>query len=223
MKNPLNSRFFSFPLGLVLVLSPAAWGASADPLSTSKKPTSKLNSPKLDQDANSAEKKIMFESLQPAEVDPIESTPSDELILPTRKFAYKAVLAGFGFWFGNFTENPPGTTVYGQLAFSFYQRERVGYDMGLELLQTGHLGVFATKKWLFQILKNYEPYFSVGGGALFKPSEAIGSLININRYQIRLNAGLEDVFELRRRLRSELGLGIGLLGLSYHLQISYTF
>lgn len=68
-----------------------------------------------------------------------------------------------------------------------------------------------------------EPYWSLGVGSFYRSSEQLASLVNFERYHLRLGGGFEDLLGLQRRLRAEALLRLSPLGLSAELNLGWTW
>lgn len=68
-----------------------------------------------------------------------------------------------------------------------------------------------------------EPYWSLGVGSFYRSSEQLASLVNFERYHLRLGGGFEDLLGRQRRLRAEALLRLSPLGLSAELNLGWTW
>ena len=170
------------------------------------------------------EKKVLLESTSPTEVgDPPESFSDDTLIV-TRPFALSAWTVGGGFWFGNLEERETASTAaFTSLTKTNYNLDETAQEVGVQILSVNLIGANWGFKWLTSVGQGQEMYYKAGFGALYLPSENIGTLINYRRYYISGSWGFEDLFNLQRHLRGDVTGTFSPLGFTLQFNLGFVF
>lgn len=144
-------------------------------------------------------------------------------LIPTRSNADHTLTFSLGTIAGSLSEEGENTNA---TFLGISQTKDLGlltaHEFGVEILDNGQMGAHLARKKLMRLGENFEPYYKVGVGALYKSTEGFGSLVNYKRYQGRASIGLDDIMGWKRRLRGEVGIAYGFLGLTYQAWLGYS-
>jgi hypothetical protein len=110
-----------------------------------------------------------------------------------------------------------------QFVYSQYSGNLTAEELGLEISQLGLAGWNIGWKKLWFLSEWNEPFYKVSIASLYKPSETFASLINADRYQLRIHLGLDDFLSQQRNLKVETFFAHGLLGNSMGALLGYRF
>jgi hypothetical protein len=207
---------------LVLVF---AWNLSALAApSTDVKPKKINPSGRQSHQPADPEKKVQLESTSPTDVGAPPGQFSDDALISTRPFALNAWTAGAGFWFGNLEERETmSIAMFTSLTKTNYNLDETAQEFGVQILSSNLLGASWGFKWLPSIGFGQEMFYKAGFGALYMPSENIGTLINYRRYYISGSWGFEDLFKLQRHLRGDLTGTLSPLGITIQFNLGFVF
>lgn len=103
-----------------------------------------------------------------------------------------------------------------------YNSEDTAQEYGIEFTRLDLLGVNWGFKWLCCYGANYEPFYKLGIAAFYDPEDKLANFINFERYLLRGSVGLENLFNLRRRLRAEATVGVGPQGFTFGSNLIYV-
>ncbi|GIL18459.1 MAG: hypothetical protein BroJett040_22100 [Oligoflexia bacterium] len=217
----LHSLFHFLTLVLVLGISSAGFSAPESSFIPEAADPKKVLIPN---DQISTENTTPLDSTQPSQTAPPPEGKSEGPLVATRRAALQTHTITLGYWSGPLTAfDEYEHQYYAGYVGSFYRDAQLAQELTLEGTQSGLLGWSAGFKWIQDLGRNYEPFYKVALGALYKPGEGIGTLINWNRYQVRASVGVEDLFRFRRHFRGELGGTWSGLGLTYFVNLGYAF
>ena len=131
--------------------------------------------------------------------------------------------SSLGYWKGHLEDfYSVKSTTYLAFTQTNYNPNFTAQEYGLQLTDIGLVGAHAGIKSTPWLGENWEPFFKGSLGALFKPSESIGSIINFDRYQLQFTTGFEDLFSFHRKFRLELGFARSNMGYSYLVGLGYV-
>lgn len=171
-------------------------------------------------------KSVQLDAFQPAgtppDADDTDSVPHEELIFSTRN-PMPLISATLGLWSGNFGDAESATSLFGGITRTSYKLEDQAWEYGLQLLQTGYLGIDGGKKFILSPYKWNEPFVKFGIGSLWKSNEGLSTFTNIYRYQMRFEAGFEDLMQLKRRWRTTACFAWGLNGAAFAISTGFSF
>lgn len=218
----LHSLFHFLTLVLVLTVNSISLSAPETSFTPTSADPKKVLTPQEPQAHH--ENVTPLDSAQPTQTLPPPPGKDEGPLVPTRRAALQTHTIALGYWAGPLTTfDEDQYQSYLSYIGSFYHSAQLAQEISIEGTQTGLLGWSAGYKWIQDLGRNYEPFYKFSLGALYSPSEGIGTLINWNRYQVRVSVGLEDLFKLKRHFRSELGGTWSGLGLTYYVNVGYAY
>ncbi len=145
-------------------------------------------------------------------------------LIAYRKKSQKTLTAALGGMSGTLVDDSEiRSSRFLGLSQTNYNHDMTAQNFGLELLENGQVGAHLGFRKSIVWGDWFEPYVQWGVGSLFKTSEGPGSLINYQRYQARLHFGFEDLFNLKRNIRADIGIAQSPIGFSYQYSIGYVF
>jgi hypothetical protein len=161
------------------------------------------------------------------QVTPRENPPSPEeleRIQATRFVREKTWNVAAGLWSGVLQEKEAAiSTQVLSLTQTSMNEDESSYEYGVDVTAKGHFGWHGQYKEYCCMGQWFEPYWTVGIGGLYKPSELLAGLIKPSSYQVQAGGGLEDLFRAERRIRVELLIAQGLPGTSFLVRFGYAF
>lgn len=166
----------------------------------------------------------LMESTQITTTPGMVTTNGDTPLIPTRKLTDEAVFLVTGLWRGSVVDNGLNDNIaYFRIGKSVYDGPTLANEYTLDLSTSGNFGWSAGYKFLQDLGKNYEPYLKVALGALYASNERLGTFINWERYQLRGEIGCDDLFQMQRSLRAELGVSWSGYGMGLYGGLAYAF
>lgn len=172
--------------------------------------------------APSPHKSYELESVELRE-QPAQSTLNRPEFLPTRVVRQHSRVFSAGIWSGTLKNRDAETASGLNLDVQNDNINETGQSYGVSVLSNGVLGLHGDYHINCCLGAHYEPFWGLGVGSLWDPSESLVSFVNIDRYQIRFRGGFEDMFNLKRRLRLETVVQWGTLGFSGFLTLGWTW
>jgi hypothetical protein len=170
------------------------------------------------------EKKVQMESTSPTDVGEPPSIYSEDVLIATRPFALNAWTVGGGFWYGNLEERESASlAVFYSLTKTNYNLDETAQETSVQILSTNLVGANWGFKWLTSVGQGQEMYYKSGFGALYMPSENIGTLINYRRYYISGSWGFENLYKLQRRVRADITATLSPIGLTFQFNLGFVF
>jgi len=120
-------------------------------------------------------------------------------------------------------KEPSETAQILSLNYGVSGHDEQAFEGGLDLTTKSRFG-FHWQYKKFCCLGSYaEPYWTLGGAALYPTSNLLAQVADPNSYQLQAGIGLDDVGGLNRRWKLELLVGQGLLGTSIFGRLGYVF
>jgi hypothetical protein len=159
----------------------------------------------------------------PDSIDTHPATGHESPIYPSRRFSAQDTAVGLGIWTGQLsTSGVYETDEYFRYTMTFYDSATFAHEYNFTVTSNSLVGWTGGYKKLFDLGERNEPFVAVHGGALYQPSESFATLINWQRYQLSVEAGLEDLFHQRRHFRAQLGLSLSTLGFGEYLGFTFV-
>jgi hypothetical protein len=152
--------------------------------------------------------------------DPSEESP----VIATRRLAQEATFISLGIWEGSVVDQGLNDNlVYVRIGKSIYDQPSIATEFTFDMTTQGYFGWSTGYKFLQDLGRNYEPYLKGAIAALYATNEGLGTFITWQRYQIRGEIGCDDLFEMGRSLRGELGLSWSGYGIGVYGGLGYAF
>ena len=85
------------------------------------------------------------------------------------------------------------------------------------------LGLRAGRRWEIDFSTQYEPYMKLWVQQALEVGRFPAGLVDLRRWKAGGALGLADLFEIQRKLNFEAGLGWGLNGPGFYLQLGSAF
>lgn len=189
-------------------------------------PSSALSKKKTDlksENASSEPKPYEMESLS---MEPLKGDIPQGIrgkMVPSRQVRKHSRSLMAGYWSGALVEKESESSLGATLIVQNENRNESAQSYGLSILTNRSFGLH----WDYQIHccmgDYYEPNWGLGIGSLWSTEDSLANIANIERYQLRLRGGFEDLFNFNRRLRGEVILKVSPLGFSVQAGLGWTW
>lgn len=93
-----------------------------------------------------------------------------------------------------------------------YQENKTAYGYSIELSSEEVIGLESNYRWIFSDFIGGEPYLGTGLVLMLEPEDQLGNFIDYKRYYVQGTLGLDNLFQMRRMFKVELGARVGASG-----------
>lgn len=159
--------------------------------------------------------------------DPLSIPPSDDefLYATQKKLGINEIAISSAYLVGPLIENTSSAEAISAFGLRYSRKTsyKNQYDFEINIASNSYYPI--SYGYRTDCCQNIFPalYYKLGVGSTFRSTDGTANLTEFRRYKIIAAIGNNDILNINRHIQMELGLGLGIVGAHFYLNLAYVF